>query len=288
MPAAVCSVEKEGDGRTVSFAGGEIHARVVVDASGVESRLAGEAGLSAMRHPQDIAWAMEATVQHPGLGEEMFFQYWIGSMAPGWKATFSPAGGDSATLGVFVRGHGQKVQPFFAGFLKLFKAHKAAEYRDIEDMKILSVRRGGDPIAVLPGQIVADSFMVTGGAAGQSGLAYSMRAGEICGTTAARGGGGRRCLPKGVIRIREAMECRVLLGVSPGQIRSGNPARPGRQGGRFSGARPLRKSPHLPRLIAQKGRLRRNKGGPGPAPHHLGSGLASGQRLKRPGKSPFS
>jgi digeranylgeranylglycerophospholipid reductase len=28
--------------------------------------------------------------------------------------------------------------------------------------------------------------MVTGGAAGQSGLAYSMRAGEICGTTAAQ------------------------------------------------------------------------------------------------------
>ena len=68
-----------------------------------------------MRHPEDIAWAMEADIEHPAIGEEMFFQYWIGSMAPGWKATFSPAGGDHATLGVFVRGHGQNVLPFFHG-----------------------------------------------------------------------------------------------------------------------------------------------------------------------------
>jgi digeranylgeranylglycerophospholipid reductase len=167
--------------------GGEeqMRARVVVDASGVSSSLARQAGLQPMRHPEDIAWAMEAEVMLPDLGEEMFFQYWIGSMAPGWKATFSPAGGDRATLGVFVRGHGQNVQPFFRGFLKIFKAYKKAQYRDIEDLKILSVRRGGDPICVLPGEIVADSLMVTGGAAAQSGLAYSMRAGTICGSVAA-------------------------------------------------------------------------------------------------------
>lgn len=34
--------------------------------------------------------------------------------------------------------------------------------------------------------MAADSFMVTGGAAGQSGLVYSMRAGQICGTVAAK------------------------------------------------------------------------------------------------------
>jgi digeranylgeranylglycerophospholipid reductase len=180
---------QEGSGRTVSLEidGGEeqIRARMVVDASGVSSSLGHQAGLQPMRHPEDIAWAMEAEVMLPDLGEEMFFQYWIGSMAPGWKATFSPAGGDRATLGVFVRGHGQNVQPFFRGFLKIFKAYKKAQYRDIEDLKILSVRRGGDPICVLPGEIVADSLMVTGGAAAQSGLAYSMRAGTICGSVAA-------------------------------------------------------------------------------------------------------
>jgi digeranylgeranylglycerophospholipid reductase len=158
---------------------------VVIDASGVQSGFAREAGLEPMRHPDDIAWAMEADIEHTILGEEMFFQYWIGSMAPGWKATFSPAGGDRATIGVFVRGHGQNVEPFFQRFLKLFKAYKATQYGHIEDLQILSVRRGGDPICVMPGEMATDSFLVTGGAAGESGLAYSMRAGAICGTVAA-------------------------------------------------------------------------------------------------------
>ncbi|MCK9564998.1 MAG: NAD(P)/FAD-dependent oxidoreductase [Methanothrix sp.] len=174
----------DGSRRIVFSDEEEIEAKVVVDASGVVSHLARGAGLVPMRHAEDIAWAMEADIEHPGLGEEMFFQYWIGSMAPGWKATFSPAGGDRATLGVFVRGHGQNVQPFFRAFLNRFKAYKTSQYRDIENLKILSVRRGGDPICVMPGDIVADSLMVTGGAAGQSGLAYSMRAGTICGSVA--------------------------------------------------------------------------------------------------------
>jgi digeranylgeranylglycerophospholipid reductase len=162
----------------------EIDAGVVIDASGVNSTIASQAGLYPMRHPKDIAWAMEAVVEHPGLGEERFFEYWIGSVAPGWKATFSPGGGDLATLGVFVRGYGHNVQPFFRSFLNKFKIYKSLDYRNIEDMKILSVRRGGDPIATIPRELVTDAMMVTGGAAGQSGLAYSMRAGSICGSVA--------------------------------------------------------------------------------------------------------
>lgn len=186
LSGEVQSLSQDGSGRMVSLGGGEeIHARVVIDASGVQSRLWQKANIKPMRHPEDIAWAMEADIEYPYLGEEMFFQYWIGSMAPGWKATFSPAGGDQATLGVFVRGHGQDVQPFFDGFMRLFKAQKASLYRNIDRLKINSVRLGGDPICVMPGEIVADSLMVTGGAAGQSGLAYSMRAGTICGTVAA-------------------------------------------------------------------------------------------------------
>ncbi|MFB3765384.1 MAG: NAD(P)/FAD-dependent oxidoreductase [Methanotrichaceae archaeon] len=172
--------------RFVSTSIGDIEAEIVVDASGIRPALAAEAGLPTMRHPDDIAWAVEATVQHQGLGEEDFFQYWIGSMAPGWKATFSPAGGDLATLGVFVRGAGSNVKPFFRRFLSHFKQYKLKAYRDIEKMEILSVRTGGDPIAVLPGDIVSDGFMAVGGAAGQSGLAYSMRAGAICGEVAAK------------------------------------------------------------------------------------------------------
>ncbi len=186
IPGEAKDARISGDKRSVHTDQGEIDAKVVIDASGAQSNLAAKVGLSPMLHPQDIAWAMEAEIEHPGLGEEKFFQYWIGSMAPGWKATFSPAGGDRATLGVFVRGHGQNVHSFFRDFLKIFKKYKSSAYRDIDDLKILSVKRGGDPIAVLPGEIVSESFMVTGGAAGQSGLAYGMRAGQICGEVAAQ------------------------------------------------------------------------------------------------------
>jgi digeranylgeranylglycerophospholipid reductase len=186
LPGTVQEAKLQGTRRVVRLEEERIDARVVIDASGVAACLARQEGLEPMRHREDIAWAMEADIELPGLGEERLFQYWIGSMAPGWKATFSPAGGDRATLGVFVRGHGDNVQPFFRSFLIKFKAFKARHYHDIEELKILSIRRGGDPIAVLPGEIVADSLMVTGGAAGQSGLAYSMRAGSLCGSVAAQ------------------------------------------------------------------------------------------------------
>jgi digeranylgeranylglycerophospholipid reductase len=186
MRGEALAVASSGQRRLTSTDQGEIQSQVVIDASGVPSTLASLAGLSPMLHPEDIAWAMEATVQHPDLGEELFFEYWVGSIAPGWKATFSPGGGDLATLGVFVRGHGHHVQPFFRRFLKIFKDHKSKTYRKIDALKVLSLRKGGDPIAVLPGEMVADAFMVTGGAAGQSGLAYGMRAGALSGMVAAK------------------------------------------------------------------------------------------------------
>ncbi|MDD1752928.1 MAG: NAD(P)/FAD-dependent oxidoreductase [Methanotrichaceae archaeon] len=162
----------------------EIEADVVIDASGIRPALAWKNGLSPMLHPEDIAWAMEATVELHGLGEERFFEYYVGSIAPGWKATFSPGGNDRATLGVFVRGHQQEIHGFFQRFLSLFKRIKSKCHENVDDLKIISLAYGGDPIAALPGQIVSDGFMVTGGAAGQSGLAYSMRAGTICGQIA--------------------------------------------------------------------------------------------------------
>ena len=186
LPGTAQEARLQGSRRVVILEDERIDARIVVDASGVYSAIARKEGLQPMRHREDIAWAMEADIELADLGKESLFQYWIGSMAPGWKATFSPAGGDRATLGVFVRGHGENVQPFFRGFLAKFKAFKSRSRQDIEELKILSIRRGGDPIAAIPGEIVADSLMVTGGAAAQSGLAYSMRAGSLCGSVAAQ------------------------------------------------------------------------------------------------------
>ncbi len=173
-----------GSGRRVETDLGEIRALVVIDASGVDGLIARKEGLSPLRHPEDVAWAAEAVVELPGLGEERRFEYFVGSISPGWKATFSPGGGDRATLGVFVRGHGRDVRPFLDRFVEMFKRYKSTSY-DVEEMKIVSINRGGDAIATLPGEIVSDSLMATGAAAGMSGMAYAMRAGSIAGEVAA-------------------------------------------------------------------------------------------------------
>jgi digeranylgeranylglycerophospholipid reductase len=173
-----------GSGRLVETDLGEIEARLVIDASGIDGLIARKEGLAPLRHPEDVAWATEAVVELPGLGEEKYFEYFVGSISPGWKATFSPGGGDMATLGVFVRGHGRDVRPFLDQFVEFFKKYKSDDY-NVREMKIISMNRGGDAIATLPGEIVSDSLIATGAAAGMSGMAYAIRAGTIAGEVAA-------------------------------------------------------------------------------------------------------
>ncbi|HOO53128.1 MAG TPA: NAD(P)/FAD-dependent oxidoreductase [Methanothrix sp.] len=178
------SAPRSGSCRRVETDIGEIEARVVIDASGVDGLIARREGLSPLRHPEDVAWAAEAVVELAGLGEERRFEYFVGSISPGWKATFSPGGGDRATLGVFVRGYGRDVRGYLDRFVELFKKYKSSDY-DVDEMKIVSINRGGDAIATLPGEIVSNSLMVTGAAAGMSGMAYAIRSGSIAGEVAA-------------------------------------------------------------------------------------------------------
>ena len=158
--------------------------KIVIIADGISSGLSALVGLHPTKYPHDIAWAIEAEVEADGIGDPEFFEYYIGSIAPGWKATYSPGGGDHANLGVFVRRHGQDVSRFFDRWLKRFAEDK--NISDVSDIKILRKHTGGDPIATIPNEIVSNGIMVTGGAAGQSGIGYGMRAGEICGMVAAK------------------------------------------------------------------------------------------------------
>ncbi|MBE0524471.1 MAG: NAD(P)/FAD-dependent oxidoreductase [Methanosarcinales archaeon] len=170
-----------GNSRT-STSGGIVTSKLVIAANGIQSRIAAQMGLKTTHYPGDIAWAMEAEVRAPGIGEPDMFEYYIGNHSPGWKSTYSPAGGDRATLGVYVRRHGRDVSAFFNKWLKRFAKMKGYGPEDIE---IIATFTGGDPIATVPKQLITDGFMVTGGAAGQSGIGYSMRAGQICGEVAA-------------------------------------------------------------------------------------------------------
>jgi digeranylgeranylglycerophospholipid reductase len=165
-----------------STSDGIVTSKLVIAADGIESRTAAQMGLKTIHYPGDIAWAMEAEVRAPGIGEPDMFEYYIGNHSPGWKSTYSPAGGDRATLGVYVRRHARDVSAFFNTWLERFTKMKGYS---LEDIEIIATFTGGDPIATVPKQLIADGFMVTGGAAGQSGIGYGMRAGQICGEVAA-------------------------------------------------------------------------------------------------------
>ncbi len=180
MGVEVHNVLRTGDHFTLSTSRGKLECRLVIISDGINSKIAALLGLRSLKYPEDIAWAMEAEVEAKGIGEPDMFEYYVGNHAPGWKSTYSPCGGDRATLGVYVRRHGRDVSDFFDAWVARFKAVKG-----IEDLRIISTSVGGDPIAAIPGDIVANGIMLTGGAAGQSGIGYGMHAGQMCGDVAA-------------------------------------------------------------------------------------------------------
>ena len=174
------SVMKNGDVFSVSTSDGVLRSKIIIVSDGINSKMAGLLGLNPIKHPEDIAWAMEAEVEAEGIGEQDMFEYYVGKLAPGWKCTYSPCGGDKATLGAYVRRNGMDVSPFFDAWVKKFKKIKG-----LDELKVGKRLVGGDPIVAIPGKIVADGVMVTGGSAAQSGIGYGMRAGQICGDVAA-------------------------------------------------------------------------------------------------------
>ncbi len=165
---------------SISTNKGTLKSKMVIISDGINSRIAGLLGMNPIKYPHDIAWSMEAVVEAPGLGEPDMFEYYVGNHAPGWKSTYSPCGGDRATLGVYVRRHGTDVSSFFDAWVERFKKIKG-----LDDLSVLNKSVGGDPIVAIPGDIIGKGIMVTGGSAAQSGIGYGMHAGQICGDVAA-------------------------------------------------------------------------------------------------------
>lgn len=176
----VLNVLRNADGFVVSTSKGKVKCKLVIVSDGINSRISGLLGLKPIKYPDDIAWSLEAEIEAEGIGEPDYFEYYVGNHAPGWKSTYSPCGGNRATLGMYVRRHGMDVSDFFDTWLERFKKIKG-----LDDVKIISKSTGGDPIAAIPGKIVDDGVMVVGGSAAQSGIGYGMHAGQMCGGVAA-------------------------------------------------------------------------------------------------------
>ena len=176
----VQNIQKEGDKFTVNTSAGVFTSKLVIISDGINSKMASLVGLKTMKHPEDIAWGIELDIKSPGLGKPEMFEYYVGNHAPGWKTTYSPRGGDNAAIGAYVRRCGTDATPYLNAWVENFKKLKG-----LDELEVVRKLSGGDPIVTIPGEYITDGIMVVGGAAGQSGIGYAMRAGQICGDVAA-------------------------------------------------------------------------------------------------------
>ncbi|MCQ1535127.1 NAD(P)/FAD-dependent oxidoreductase [Methanosarcina sp. KYL-1] len=174
------NILKDGGEFAVSSSDGVFRSKLVIISDGINSKMASLLGLKTMKHPEDIAWGIEMEVRAPGLGEQDMFEYYVGNHAPGWKTTYAPRGGDNAAIGAYVRRCGKDAKPYLNAWVERFKKLKG-----IEELEVVRKLAGGDPIVTIPNEYISDGVMVVGGAAGQSGIGYAMRAGQICGDVAA-------------------------------------------------------------------------------------------------------
>ncbi|MDD2666489.1 MAG: NAD(P)/FAD-dependent oxidoreductase [Methanocellales archaeon] len=158
-------------------------AKIVIGADGIESSIPHWAGLKSMKHPEEMASAVQAEMIGVETEYPDYFQYHIGrSVAPGWKATISPKGDSKASVAAFVRNAPRPAMEYFNQFV--YKNKLASHF--FEKAKILDLLEGGDPIATMPGDLVDKGIMIVGGAGGQAGLPYGMLAGIIGGDVAAK------------------------------------------------------------------------------------------------------
>ena len=176
----VHDILRDGEKFSVNTSAGVFRSKLVIISDGINSKMASILGLKTMKHPEDIAWGIELEVRAPDLGKPKMFEYYIGNHAPGWKTTYSPRGGDNAAIGAYVRRCGKDATPYLNAWVEKFKKLKG-----LEELEVVRTLSGGDPIVTLPNEYITDGIMVVGGAAGQSGIGYAMRAGQICGDVAA-------------------------------------------------------------------------------------------------------
>jgi flavin-dependent dehydrogenase len=175
----VHDIQRTGKKFIVPTSAGTFSSSLVIISDGINSKMASYVGLKTMKHPEDIAWGIELEVVAPYLGKPDMFEYYIGNHAPGWKTTYSPRGGDNAAIGAYVRRCGKDATPYLSAWVENFKKLKG-----LKELEVIRKLSGGDPIVTLPNEYIGNGIMVVGGAAGQSGIGYAMRAGQICGDVA--------------------------------------------------------------------------------------------------------
>ncbi|MFB2623764.1 NAD(P)/FAD-dependent oxidoreductase [Methanothermobacter marburgensis] len=163
----------------------EIKARIVIAADGPESRVARWAGLNTATKPKD----MESAAQFEMVGVEMednnCIEFYFGSVAPGGYAWIFPKGDDIANVGLGVLST-ETDKSAYEHLLEFVESCPATRNAQPVELNI-----GGDPVGGMPKELVADSLMVVGDAAGQvnpltgGGIISGMTGGMLAGRVAA-------------------------------------------------------------------------------------------------------
>ncbi|MGB3683092.1 MAG: FAD-dependent oxidoreductase, partial [Rubrobacteraceae bacterium] len=136
---------------------GPIRSRVTIFADGANSAV--RKVMPTMRNPREVAWGLDQLLEASGIGESPHFEVRFGSFAPGWRAQLNPLGGARASLWTFARGVPREDLEGYA--------RRARRVFGFEQARVLSERRGADPVFVAPGRIAGDGVMACGAAAGQ-------------------------------------------------------------------------------------------------------------------------
>jgi len=188
VKTAATGLKRDGSSTTVSaLQGGEpvqIEASLVIGADGVESKVAGWAGIDRGLMPEDTMTCAQFLVFDRSIDQDCCHFFFGNEVAPGGYVWIFPKGGHMANVGIAVQGS----QSSSGKPLHLLKSFLAGK---MPGASILQMVIGGIPTSCPMKTAVSDGVMLVGDAAHQSdplsggGIVNAVRAGAMAGEVAA-------------------------------------------------------------------------------------------------------
>jgi len=158
-----------------------IHARVVVGADGVESKVGRWAGIDTRLRPSNISVCAEFLMCDIELNKD-YSEFFLGSeIAPKGYAWVFPKGEDCANVGLGIGGDVSGEKHHAIDYLNAFVRNKFPDGKTVAEMY------GAVPLSGPLNESVADGLILVGDAARQvnpltgGGITYAMQAGKIAG-----------------------------------------------------------------------------------------------------------
>jgi len=163
----------------------DVHAKIVIGADGVESKVGRWAGIDTSLKPADIETCVQYLVAGIGINQE-YCEFYIGNeIAPGGYVWIFPKGEGKANVGIGILGNKMgKFKPRPVDYLNTFLEKK------FPNARIVEMIFGGVPVSGSIEKTSANGLMLIGDAARQSdpvtggGILNAMDAGKMAGEAA--------------------------------------------------------------------------------------------------------